>query len=77
MEHGESTRLHQRTGKVVSIDIGTRLDEAERQIIYATLDQCGWNKRAAATVLGISLKTLYNRLGEYQEAERSASSMLA
>lgn len=72
-----SVHTQQRTGKVVSIGIGTRLDEAEREIIYATLDHCGWNKRVAATVLGISLKTLYNRLAEYQKSERSASPALA
>jgi DNA-binding NtrC family response regulator len=41
------------------------LAEADRQLIFATLDQCGGVKKHAADILGISLKTLYNRLEEY------------
>jgi DNA-binding NtrC family response regulator len=36
-----------------------------RRVIEATLAECGNVKRKAAEVLGISLKTLYNRLAEY------------
>jgi DNA-binding NtrC family response regulator len=32
----------------------------------ATLQQCGGNREKAAEMLGISLKTLYNRLREYE-----------
>jgi DNA-binding NtrC family response regulator len=38
----------------------------ERQAIFATLDHCAGNKRRAAEILGVSLKTLYNRLAAYQ-----------
>jgi DNA-binding NtrC family response regulator len=34
-------------------------------LIVATLEQCGGVKTRAAEILGISLKTLYNRLVEY------------
>jgi DNA-binding NtrC family response regulator len=34
-------------------------------LILATLEQCGGVKTRAAEILGISLKTLYNRLVEY------------
>jgi two-component system, NtrC family, response regulator HydG len=44
---------------------GGSLDEAERQLIFATLDRCGGDKKRAAEILGISLKTLYNRLHLY------------
>jgi DNA-binding NtrC family response regulator len=37
----------------------------ERKTIFATLEHCSGNKRRAAEVLGVSLKTLYNRLSEY------------
>jgi DNA-binding NtrC family response regulator len=40
----------------------------ERQAIYATLDHCKGNKRRCAEILGVSLKTLYNRLSAYQSA---------
>lgn len=45
--------------------IGTPLAEMERQTIFATLDHCGGNKKRTAELLGVSLKTLYNRLTEY------------
>jgi DNA-binding NtrC family response regulator len=54
--------------------VGTSLAEMERQAIFATLDHCRGNKRRAAEMLGVSLKTLYNRLTAYQaEGARLAS----
>jgi two-component system response regulator AtoC len=47
------------------LKIGTSLAEADRRLILATLDQLGGDKRKVAQVLGISVKTLYNRLNEY------------
>ena len=51
----------------INIKVGTRLDLAERLLILATLDACEGNKSAAAELLGISLKTVYNKLRSYQE----------
>jgi len=45
--------------------VGVSLDDAERQLILATLERCGGDKKKAAEILGISLKTLYNRLNLY------------
>lgn len=50
----------------ISLPLGSRLADAERRLIFATLNYCGGNKTQTAEVLGISLKTLYNRLNEYQ-----------
>ncbi|HKT97545.1 MAG TPA: sigma-54 dependent transcriptional regulator [Paraburkholderia sp.] len=52
-------------GTAVTIPFGTSLADADRQLIFATLEQCGGVKTRAAEILGISLKTLYNRLVEY------------
>jgi DNA-binding NtrC family response regulator len=52
-------------GTAITIPFGTSLAEADRQLILATLEQCGGVKTRAAEILGISLKTLYNRLVEY------------
>ena len=52
-------------GDSMSIWIGTPLADAQKQIILATLKYCGGDKRRAAKALGVSLKTLYNRLGTY------------
>ena len=57
----------------VSIRIGATLAEAERRIIVATLRRCGGNKTRAAAVLGVSLKTLYNRLNDYRLADCESS----
>lgn len=45
---------------------GKSLEELERKQILATLEQCDGNKSAAARSLGISLRTLYNKLGAYR-----------
>ncbi|MDB5581211.1 MAG: sigma-54-dependent Fis family transcriptional regulator [Bradyrhizobium sp.] len=52
----------------VLVPVGSSLAAADRQLILATLQHCGNIKRQAATMLGISLKTLYNRLEEYGES---------
>ena len=51
--------------ETVSITMGTSLAEAERKLIFATLKRYNGVKRRAAQILGISSKTLYNRLEEY------------
>jgi two-component system response regulator AtoC len=50
---------------LLSVRVGTTLDEVSRRLIEATLAECG-SKRKAADMLGISLKTLYNRLAAYK-----------
>jgi len=50
----------------VVMRVGTPIAEMERRLILATLDQCDGDKKKAAAVLEISLKTLYNRLNEYK-----------
>ncbi len=50
---------------VLTIRVGTPLAEVERQLTLATLEHYGRHKEKTAATLGISLKTLYNRLKEY------------
>lgn len=52
----------------IDISIGTPLIDAQRGIILATLEYCGGDKQRAAKTLGVSLKTLYNRLDNKQHA---------
>ncbi len=52
----------------VKIPVGMSLDDAERTLITATLNSVAGSKAKAAQVLGISLKTLYNRLHAYGDA---------
>jgi DNA-binding NtrC family response regulator len=52
-------------GDGIHLSVGTTVDEAERQLIYKTLEATHNNKTRAAEILGISLKTLHNKLKEY------------
>jgi two-component system response regulator AtoC len=50
----------------LAMRVGNSIAEMERRLILATLDQCDGDKKKAADILKISLKTLYNRLKEYK-----------
>jgi transcriptional regulator with PAS, ATPase and Fis domain len=49
----------------VRVGVGTTVEEAERLLILKTLEATHNNKTRAAEILGISLKTLHNKLKEY------------
>jgi len=49
------------------VEVGTQLAEIERRVILATYEHCGRHKERTAALLGISMKTLYNRLKEYRQ----------
>jgi DNA-binding NtrC family response regulator len=51
----------------LTIGPGTTVDEAERRLILLTLDHTRNNKTRAAEILGISLKTLHNKLNRMKE----------
>jgi len=55
------------------VSIGLSIEEARRRLILSTLERCDGNKKKAAQLLGISLKTLYNRLGSYKERPVAAA----
>jgi DNA-binding NtrC family response regulator len=51
---------------VVPVRVGTTVGEAERLLIMRTLEATGQNKTRASEILGVSLKTLHNKLKEYR-----------
>jgi DNA-binding NtrC family response regulator len=53
----------------VRFTIGTTVEEAEKGLILRTLEHTKNNKTRAAEILGISLKTLHNKLKEYGAKE--------
>jgi two-component system response regulator AtoC len=53
-------------GDYLRFSVGCRLDELERRMILATLEHFEGDKPQTAKSLGISLKTLYNRLKRYK-----------
>ena len=57
---------------VIEIEIGSTVAEAEKRLILATLEHNGGAKRETAQMLGISVKTLYNRLQSYEDADPGA-----
>ena len=54
----------------VDIRLGTTIYEANRHLILSTLLYCGGVKKKAADLLGISLKSLYNRLEDYKSNQK-------
>jgi DNA-binding NtrC family response regulator len=50
---------------MISVPVGATVDEGERLLILRTLEATGQNKTRAAEILGVSLKTLHNKLKEY------------
>lgn len=63
----EQSRVHTAPDlAVLRVPVGTNLADVERWMIFATLQKCGGNKTRAAALLGVSLKTLYNRLNAYR-----------
>ncbi|HYN14314.1 MAG TPA: sigma-54 dependent transcriptional regulator [Terriglobales bacterium] len=57
----------------VRLGVGTTVGEAERLLILKTLEATNNNKTRAAEILGISLKTLHNKLKEYGSVSEAAA----
>jgi two-component system response regulator FlrC len=49
--------------------VGRRMDDVEKEMIMGTLNQCLGNRTHAANILGISIRTLRNKLKEYDLEE--------
>jgi len=54
------------TAATLDIAVGMSIADAERRLIVATLAHCDGHRERAAEMLGISAKTLYNRLKAYE-----------
>jgi len=66
---GQTTvRTSVEDGDAVRLGVGTTVEEAEKLLILKTLEATNNNKTKAAEILGISLKTLHNKLKEYGSA---------
>lgn len=67
--YGPSVDSERAAADGVTFKPGMSLSEVERLVIIETLKRFDGNKTRTAAVLGISLKTLYNRLNEYRALE--------
>ena len=54
------------TAPTLTLSLGITVEEAERALILKSLELAGHNKTRAAAILGISVKTLHNKLVRYQ-----------
>jgi DNA-binding NtrC family response regulator len=62
---GLSTFADQGPADLIRLPVGTSLADVEREVILKTLAAVDRNKTRAAELLGISVKTLYNKLNQY------------
>ena len=69
---GQTVRAAVHDPDAVRLGVGTTVGEAERLLILKTLEATSNNKTRAAEILGISLKTLHNKLKEYGSASSEA-----
>ncbi len=72
-----SPRLPVQEANAVRLGVGTTIDEAERLLILKTLEATHNNKTRAADILGISLKTLHNKLKEYGSQQADGQNEVA
>jgi len=63
-----ATRAAQAVGGDVAAFVGQTVAEVEQSLILGTLVHCLGNRTHAANILGISIRTLRNKLKEYSEA---------
>ena len=54
------------SGGIIPMNVGMTVAEAERRLVLATLGHFAGRKLETAAALGISLKTLYNRIKAYR-----------
>jgi DNA-binding NtrC family response regulator len=70
MSDGDEVRMPARFDEdlpheIEGLRVGRTIADVEKDLVLATLEHLGGDKKAAAASLGISTRTLYNRLKEY------------
>jgi transcriptional regulator with PAS, ATPase and Fis domain len=58
------------TASTITFAVGTPLEEIERRMLFKTLAFFDNNKARTAEALGVTTKTIYNRLAHYQAQSR-------
>ena len=69
----QATGMPAEDGSTITVRVGATVDEAERLLILRTLEATGQNKTRAAEILGVSLKTLHNKLKEYNRERQETA----
>lgn len=60
------------SNNVLEMPVGARMDEVEEAYLRLTLKYTGDNKTRAAEILGVSLRTLHNRMVSYGNGKTSS-----
>ncbi|MEE2716716.1 MAG: sigma-54 dependent transcriptional regulator [SAR324 cluster bacterium] len=63
---GTPATLPTSNGSALGIEVGMSMKEAEKKLIFETLRETKGNRTKAAQMLGISIRTLRNKLNEYR-----------
>jgi DNA-binding NtrC family response regulator len=63
----QAAAAHALDSSMVQVRVGSTVDEMEKLLILRTLESTGQNKTRAAEILGVSLKTMHNKLKEYSQ----------
>ena len=64
---GSEMCIRDRDSSGLGIEVGMSMKEAEKRFIFKTLHETKGNRTHAAKTLGISIRTLRNKLNEYRE----------
>jgi len=67
VDRGPATRAAQAAEAVTRSFVGRTVADVERDLILDTLDHCLGNRTHAAKILGISIRTLRNKLNQYTD----------
>jgi two-component system response regulator FlrC len=73
-QHPASAKPGRSAEPEIGLSAGVTMREMERQLISRTLEDTGGNRTRAAKCLGISLRTLRNKLNEFGLQDRQAKS---
>lgn len=69
MSYKEGKMENQTTETVINVTNLPTLQELERQYLELVLGRTSGNKAQAAKILGVSIKTVYNKLDAYKAQE--------
>lgn len=69
------TDFEANNGPCLRVNVGSSIADVEKELIFATLEECRGKKEKAANILGVSMKTLYNRLRDYHSRRGSSADL--
>lgn len=72
-EEVEGTEVDGKRKSTITFTLPVDLEHVEIEVIKFTIAYYHGDKKAAASALGISLKTVYNKLEKEQERENAAN----